>query len=101
MKLPLEIQLEWLPMSCISTNCITQSHVSVHLMMLTECEQCIVCLPYLPQVIFSSSLMLCDILYDLYVSEGWYDLQIHITHTGYYSSLGKRNDWWQQGWHEQ
>ncbi len=53
MKLPLELQLEWLPMSCTSTDCITQSHTSVHMMMLTECEWHVVCLPYLAQVIFS------------------------------------------------
>ncbi len=53
MKLPLELQLKWIPMSGISTDCMTQSHVSMCLMMLTECEWCVVCLPYLPQVIFS------------------------------------------------
>ncbi len=57
MKLPLELQLERLPMSCISTDYMTQSHASVHLMILTECERRAVCLPYLPHVIFSSSLM--------------------------------------------
>ncbi len=35
MKLQLELQLEWLPMSCISTDCMTQSHASVCLIMST------------------------------------------------------------------
>ncbi len=39
------LQLEWLPISCISTDCITQSHAPVRLMMLTECERHVVCLP--------------------------------------------------------
>ncbi len=46
MKLPLELQLEWLRMSCISTDCMTQSHALVRLMMLAECEWHVVCLPY-------------------------------------------------------
>ncbi len=37
MKFPLELQFEWLPISCISIICITQSHRSFHLIMLTKC----------------------------------------------------------------
>ncbi len=37
--------------------------------------------------------MLCDFQYELYVSEGQYDFQIHRTHTGYHSTL----NWLKEG----